>query len=1174
MTSLPSPISSLSLLLNRRVFLRRLAATALMSGAGWPRLLAASMGGDTLDGENARAMRPGWSSRPRRYAPEDAAFVIRNGTERFNRPLYGAYVSAEAPVNAGARMDVADGFRVDAGDLPELSLYLPGQGGVLAWGVSRGGSSKWLSEMASVTMRYGGGRVRYEIRDDALLGRGVLQVEVQTAVAGLQVMVRSEGIANDTELFWAFGGASGERPASNGDVGCETVPVSALFAFRSENCANNSYKLEKTAAVLHSPAGRLRLSFPEGATLHVAAAEAWAEGWVALAKPAGKEEKLPVLAGSMPLATQAELYFVVQLLGASEAGSAPAADGTAAVRESFAARRRQLAAVAGAVAMETPDAYLSPVVAALLTAVDGLWNANEQCMMAGGVAERAAAPGWRGPYALDAMGRHDRMRAHLRYWLAKQNQEAFPPGFNGDEEMRAAADAGSHLTRKESLLHTNGDLGGGHQDRNLVFFDALVRHLRWTGDAGFAREVWPALLRHMDWQYRLFRRVFPHPDHDAPREMQALPLYESYAAVPSSENLGYNGGGVAHATAYNYFLNRATASVARLLNEDPVPFDEEAALTREAMRRLLWVQARGCFAEAKDLAYPQTVFVNPALWTISRTLDAELPTPREAWQMCAERLAAMRRIPVEGNDVPAGGYLLASSSWTVAEPALNRISMAEDMHFALALWQAGLADEAYALLRGNLLDSMYQGVCPGNFHVTSQLDPHAGETQRDAGDAIGITARALVEGLFGVLPDMMRGTLTIRPGFPAEWNGARLSHPEIDVAWRRDGMHETFAITSRLPKPVALTLLLPARSTADPVVLSNGQAYPFAFDPNATGTPRLVLTNFPPATAWQIDVRWRGRPPIVTPARATYRVGERIALPVPLVAAQIDDPQGCLSGDVANAVGNHAVFVHVVEEKCGYWLPIPLEIVPREATNAAMVMAERYEPVDLSKLFKSNVTELLARSYVAPRSAFCSLAVPEHLLGGWSRDDVRFEIDDAGLRGAGGMLKTVFGIPFVTPADRAVANCRFLSFWEQDTQGVTVSLTGKAHTVYLLMTGTTFPLATGTEHGAVTVGYADGTISRLSLRAPETWWPVEQDYVTDGVLFSLDAARPLPPRVDLRSGKTRLLEHAGYKGGPVPGGAATVLHLPLHADRELASVRVECGVYGIAMALLGITLGR
>ena len=681
----------------------------------------------------------------------------------------------------------------------------------------------------------------------------------------------------------------------------------------------------------------------------------------------------------------------------------------------------------------------------------------------------------------------------------------------------------------------------------------------------------------MDWQYRLFRRVFPHPDADAPRALQTLPLYESYACVPSGENLQYNGGGVAHATAYNYFLNRATASVARVLNEDPVPFDEEAALLHEAMQRLLWVPQQGAFAEARDSAYPQTLFRNPALWTISRTLDAELPTPRQAWQMCVERLAAMRRIAVEGSDVPPGGFLLSSSDWSLAEPALNRLSMAENVHFALALWQAGLPDEAYALLQGNLLDSMYQGLCPGNFHVTSALDPHRGETQRDAADPLGITARALMEGLFGVLPDLLRGTLTLRPGFPSEWTNARLTHPEIDMAWRRDGLHETFTITSRLPHPVALTLLLPARCTSDPIVLSNGQAYPFAFDPNATGTPRLVLTNFPPATAWQIDVRWRGKPPIATPARATYRPGDRVVLPVPLTIEQIDDPQECLSDGVANRLGQHAVFVHVVEEKCGYWLPIPLEIVPAEAAaSAALTIAEHYETADLATVFDSKLPELLRRSYAEPRSAFCSLALPEHLLGGWTEDDVRFEVSDDGLREAGGVLRTAFGVPFVTPSDRARANCRFLSFWKQDRQVVTVPLTGKAHTLYLLMTGTTFPQATRMEHGAVTVAYADGTLSRLSLRAPETWWPVEQDYVTDDYLFRMDPARPLPPRVDLRSGRTRLLEHASFKGkgGPVPGGAATVLHLPLYAERELVSVRIECSLYGVVVALLGITLGR
>ncbi len=1111
----------------------------------------------------ARLLTAGQAARSVRYAPESDGFVIRNGSEFFNRPLYGA---------GGAAVD---GFRVDAGDLPEFSLFLPGHGGNLRIGVRRGETAKWCFELAEVRARYRAGRMEYAMRDAVLLDRGALLLEVQTGVSGLQAMVRGQDLPKEVALVWAFGGASGKRGRCNGDLGCEDVPVRTFFQFDVAECNDQRYKLSGACATLESRAGRLRLRAPEGAEVRLGSAALWEKGWSALTEAAATGEAHPVLVGSVALTAEREVYLAVDVMGQTNEDAA-----TPTTTKAFAARRLELASISNRVRVQTPDLYLAPALNAMLAATEALWSSALEEMVAGGVAERIASPGWRGPCALDALGQHECMQLHLRSWLRRQNQDALPPGLNGDEEMRAPADAGSSLMRKESLLHTNGDLSASRQDKNLAFFDALVRHLRWTGDAAFAREIWPALLRHMDWEYRLFRRVFPNPDHDAPRELGSLPLYESYACVPASENLQYNGGGVAHATAYNYFLNRATASIARLLNEDPVPFDEEAALIQEATRRLLWMPAQGAFAEAKDSAYPQTVFSNPALWTVSRLLDAELPTPREAWQMCAERLAAMRPIPVAGKDVPSGGFLLTSSDWTLAEPSLNRLSMAEGVHFALALWQAGMADEAFALLRGNLLDSMYLGLCPGNLHVTSALDPHRGETQCDAGDPLGITARAVVEGLFGVLPDMLRGTLTVRLGFPSEWNEARLVHPEIEIEWRRDGLHETLAITSRLPQPVALTLVLPARTTSDPVVLSNGHAYPFAFDADATGTPRLVLTNFPPATAWQIDVRWHGRPPIAVPARATYRVGERIVLPMPLTIGMLDDPQGCLStGGVANRVGRHAVFARVVEEKCGYWLPIPLEIVPAVAApvaDAGVQPAERYEPVELSKLLDGKVTELLRRSYAAPRSAFCSLALPEHMLGGWADGEMRFEIDDAGLRGAGGTLKTAFDILFVTPADRAAANCRFLSFWEQDQQVVTSSLTGKAHTLYLLMTGTTIPQATRMEHGAVTVTYADGTLSRLSLRTPETWWPVEQDYRTNDLLFRMEASRPLPPRVDLRTGRTRLLDHASFegKGGPVAGGAATVLHLPLYADRELASVRIECSLYGVVVALLAMTLGR
>jgi hypothetical protein len=124
------------------------------------------------------------------------------------------------------------------------------------------------------------------------------------------------------------------------------------------------------------------------------------------------------------------------------------------------------------------------------------------------------------------------------------------------------------------------------------------------------------------------------------------------------------------------------------------------------------------------------------------------------------------------------------------------------------------------------------------------------------------------------------------------------------------------------------------------------------------------------------------------------------------------------------------------------------------------------------------------------------------------------------------------------------------------------------------MTGSTLPQCSRMQHGTVSVAYSDGTSSTLSLRNPETWWPIEQDYLLDDYLFVNNA--PLPPRVDLLTGKTRILDSATFrgKGRTIPGGAATILHLPLDATKDLASLRIEVDLYGIVVALMAATLAR
>ncbi len=508
--------------------------------------------------------------------------------------------------------------------------------------------------------------------------------------------------------------------------------------------------------------------------------------------------------------------------------------------------------------------------------------------------------------------------------------------------------------------------------------------------------------------------------------------------------------------------------------------------------------------------------------------------------------------------------------------SLTLLLLGENAHMALALWQTGMRDEAYRIFKGALLDSMYMGLCPGDFHMTSALDVHRQESQRDFGDPIGATSRALVEGLFGVQPDLIADEVRICPGFPNEWNHASLKHKDFDFGWRREGLHETIEFTSRLAKVVPLVLTLPARTSSLPVVTCNGKRVECAFDATAVGTP-LVTFRLAAAKANHIAMEWHGSAPIIPPAQRNYRIGEALELPHGVEANQIDDPQEALANGTIAVTGFHTVFAGMRQGSCAWSMPISFEVSDGQRQFAPVPTLNAKEPggeqVDLSRVLKDRITEICTRVYAEPRSQYCSLAFPDNLLGGWANPDGRTVIDDTGVRAAKGMLRTALGVDFATPGG-SEPNCLFLSHWDQDQESLKVALNGRAHGIYLLLAGTTNPQCSRMQHGTVSVTYADGGTATLALRNPETWWPIDQDYLLDDYMFVNHA--PLPPRLDLRTGQVRILDPASFhgKGRAVPGGAATILHLPLDSEKELAALRVEVDLYGIVVAMMAATLAR
>lgn len=1116
--------------------------------------------------------------RPLRYTPVGTDFVITNGGEFFNRPLYGG----------------SSPFRVDAGDVPEFSLYLPGRGGNLRFGLRADGKSLWLHKAKQVVARYRPGMMLYEIRDP-LLGTGELRLAVVAARAeeGMILRVDYSGAAMP-ELLFAFGGVNGMKGRRDGDIGCEVEPVGKFFQLRPEQCASNTVALGDDSFVVRGKPGLIGGVISAGAKLAVADAQRWGDV-ERLFTPADPAVEQRVLAGVIKLEAGATKFVGVQrLTGNGDAEEVLAAyrevaDKTSSTGQSnplkqwrsaelpklFAQEEAARQAIAERVVVETPDPFINASVAALNIAADAVWDDRQEAYLHGGVAWRVRLLGWRVSYAGDELGWHERTAKHFAGFAKQQNTDPVPTVVPPPEEV-------SHLARNETALHSNGDLTKSHYDMNLVGVDAFFRHLLWTGDLEFARRMWPTIERHLAWERRLFRREFGP---------EKLPLYEAYCCIWASDDLAYNGGGATHSSAYNLYHNRMAARVAKLLGQDAKLYEREAELIARGLKENLWLADRGWYGEWKDLLGLQLVHPNAAAWTFYHTVDSEVPSPLEAWQMTRFVDTQIARFPLRGPGVPEGNYTMPTTSWMPYTWSLNNVVLGETMHTVLAYWQANRSEGAFPLFKGALLDSMYCGLCPGNVGMCTWFDATRRESQRDFGDGVGAMSRAVVEGLFGVKPDLLAGEITLRPGFPAEWDSASIRHPDFQFGFKREGLREIYTLEAKFAKPLKLKVEALALRDGVADITMNGRAANWRMMEDSVGAPRIEI-EAAAAPTQSIVIEWRGKAPVHSRVTAVVQQGASLVVDCGVTIAGFADPQralsgvqakdGKVSGRATGIPGHRTVFAKAEQGDLRWWLPVTFEI--RAGAEALVTMdwtkpiAAELETIDLAPHFNDKVTQIFRNEYRAPRSPFVSLAMPKQGIGSWCHPKQQFDVDDAGLRElaakGGDKITLPNGVPLATPGAAGARNIAFVSQWENYPREISVPLAGKSSHAFLLMAGSTDAMKSRFDNGEVIVTYINGSTTRLALHNPTTWWPIDQDYYIDELAFA--RPEPLPVRVDLKTGKVRVLKLEEFmsKGRVVPGGAATVLDLPLDAGKELKSLTVRAIANEVVIGLMSVTLQR
>lgn len=775
--------------------------------------------------------------------------------------------------------------------------------------------------------------------------------------------------------------------------------------------------------------------------------------------------------------------------------------------------------LASSVCFHTPDAYINPIGGALVMAADGAWDGK--VWQHGAVGWRMPLPGWRAAYMGDFLGMPDRQRTHFDAYAKSQVTDVpVTEPHLMDEKNNLARGTYKWGTPMYSTgyICRNPEKNNQfhHYDMNLVYIDELLWHFQFDADTTYMRKMWPVIKSHLAWEKQAW-----DPDNDG--------LYDAYCCIWASDALQYNSGAVTHSSAYNYRANLLAARIAGIIGENPQPYQEEADRILKAMNERLWLKDAGHWAEYQDFMGLKRVHRDAALWSIYTPIDCGAGTPEQNYRATRYIDRHIPHIPYIYNKVEY--QTLSTSDWAPYEWSINNVAMAEVMHTVLAYYQAGRTEEAYQLLKANILDFMYLGSSPANFGQLSKMDVATGEGYRDFADVTGISSRALIQGLYGITPNALEGECILRPGFPAAWDSASVHTPYLDYAFKRVNGKDVFDVTQNFKRPLKLVI----RQN-----LGGGKYKDTAF--------------------------------------STDKV-QHIEMPTILPKEERD------MKDEKDMVGKYPLSESIAEQAVDAWASIK-----GVGNDFAEVNPKECRKVNMDKVFNANVSDIFKNQYLSPRSPYTTLCVPTQGIGDWCSTKKTANIDDTKFRSLikdGVFWAHVDGdLPFRSPKEGK--NIVYTSLWDNYPDSISIMLKGKASHAYLLMAGSTNPMQYAIENAVIRVEYADGTRNELMLTPPVNWCPIEQDFLENATAFPQPELRPY--RVGLASGKVsrhlfrdlhlevnrNMADVPGFKKAvaEVDGGAAILLDMPLDAKKKLKRLILRTLSNEVVIGLMGITLQK
>ena len=788
--------------------------------------------------------------------------------------------------------------------------------------------------------------------------------------------------------------------------------------------------------------------------------------------------------------------------------------------------------------MDTPEIVLNSAFSDLQLALDASFHGKT--FYHGAIGYHAPFLGWRGWYGNTLTGPQERVKtaifSHFDTMLFSDKPEKVWYDGADRPDLDHVGTQYHHLEnptgRIPALLHRD-DI----YDMQQVAVDMTLFYIENTGDLETGKAIYDRLEAQLDHQERIY-----DPDGDG--------VYQSFLNTWISDGHGYNGGGCAQASAYNYFSNLRAASLGRALGLPYEKFLARAEKIRKAVREKLYLPQEGIVAEYFDTVGNGLVHTSPELSTLYLACDCELFDDVEM-----HRILQFAEDNIESIVFPdRKGRFYYSSTWKPKKYSTCGLFPAENACLALAWYRIGESRKAYGILTA-LIEAYERSNYPGALsHVMSANGaPDGGDI--DFTDVSGCVVRLLCEGLWGIDFRLLENEIRIAPHLPEEWKNASISLPGIKIEYIR---------TANCTKLVLFTALdgvkridLPLRHAGVEQLLVNGREENAFERIPSFEAPRIRVKT---SLKGRIEIQlFEDDMPLPELSCASMEAIPGNLIEFTLVSGTIRDvvmpdrklvllktSRESVRFKAENIPGKANGVIAAESGDALLYLPFSV-VIPAEEKAQGPVGEGKMESVDLAPYFNCEFTKIHQQDFLSPRPAGYSIGMQKNGRYAWEWNQFGhngFVVDDSALRNAGGIYRLPGGEGFATPAAGKNAVC--VSIWDNFPTDVTIPLAGRGMELALYLCGTTNAMQSFVENGRITVRYRDGKESALRLVHPVNF----DDFLVAALQQEFDYF---------------------YFS---EGNHGIVCRIPLDAAKELESFTIKAVANEVIIALLGANIKR